>query len=322
MKSWQQALLAVFMALLSGLIILGSLSLSLAESGFQLALLATSTPTLWQPILVSAEPGLSFVTGTAAFTPTITMTFTPDADCPAPPGWIAVPVGLDESLETIATRYGITKDELKQKNCLLVDSIKPSFLYVPEPTPANETAPTLTPGCVVSAPASWVLYKVKTGDTFYSLASNYGITSAELMQANCYSDPRDLKAGLTIWVPWIPVPTHTLAPFYTYTPVPTNTWLPIGTSTVMITTSTPTGTATAGPTSTQTSTQTPTATYTPTPTTTGVLVTHTDTSLPPTSTNTPVQSDTPTPTGTTVPPGTSTNTPVPTVTPYPLSSLE
>ena len=52
-----------------------------------------------------------------------------------------------------------------------------------------------------------VTYKVKTGDTLYSIAKRYGIDVKKLASANGLSDPSALKAGTELLIPVTPAPT-------------------------------------------------------------------------------------------------------------------
>jgi LysM repeat protein len=70
------------------------------------------------------------------------------------------------------------------------------------------------PGCVVRA--EWEIYTIVAGDTLSSLALRTNATVAELMTANCLSDPNLIQVGQTLVVPRPPDPI-------TATPPPTAT---------------------------------------------------------------------------------------------------
>ncbi len=65
---------------------------------------------------------------------------------------------------------------------------------------------TKTPRTVTSV-SKTVTYKVKPGDTMYSIAKRYGIDVKKLASANALSDPSALKAGTELKIPVTPVPT-------------------------------------------------------------------------------------------------------------------
>lgn len=102
----------------------------------------------------------------------------------------------------------------------------PSLTPTPSPTLTGTPTPTLTStpppptltltvtpltaqsgaapddGCVVEAPAGWVLYQVRSGDTLSSLAAQISISVDQLMQINCLDDARFIVAGQSIWLPF------------------------------------------------------------------------------------------------------------------------
>ena len=65
---------------------------------------------------------------------------------------------------------------------------------------------TSTPRTVTSV-SKTVTYRVKPGDTMYSIAKRYGIDVKKLAGANGLSDPSALKAGTVLKIPVTPVPT-------------------------------------------------------------------------------------------------------------------
>jgi len=94
----------------------------------------------------------------------------------------------------------------------------------------STSAPVSTASC--GAPAGWVLYTVKQGDTLSGLSRVLGVSVAQLQTANCMGVSTQLYAGTSIYVPFYPpvvktvIPTNTALP-PTKTPVPaTKTSLP------------------------------------------------------------------------------------------------
>ena len=67
-------------------------------------------------------------------TPVITSTRTA---CPIPSGWVGITVQSNDTLNSIATRYGTTSQILTQKNCLTSTSISTgAVIYIPPPATA------------------------------------------------------------------------------------------------------------------------------------------------------------------------------------------
>ncbi len=94
----------------------------------------------------------------------------PNADADAP---IIHVVGWGDTLFSIATRYGTTVNAIMQANGIR----NADFIYVGERLTISGGAAPIPP-----APAS--SYVVQNGDTLFSIATRYGTTVNELMQAN------------------------------------------------------------------------------------------------------------------------------------------
>ncbi len=58
--------------------------------------------------------------------------------------------------------------------------------------------------CVVNAPAGWVSYTIRPGDTISSIAARSGGRVTELTRVNCLINPRFIVAGTPLFVPRIP----------------------------------------------------------------------------------------------------------------------
>jgi type VI secretion system secreted protein VgrG len=257
MRTARQLLGGLWIALLSGGIILGGLSLSLAEG--DMTVLPSDTPALPSPSpTVPAFPP-PVETAAPSLPPTETaspLPVTPPPSCPPPAGWQAYLVQPGDTLQVLAVSYNTTPEALIQANCLPTASLQPgAYLYLPP-------APTRTP-IPCGPPSSWIRYTVVRGDTLYSLAQYYGVTVQQIQQANCMGSSTILVTGRQLYVP--PKPPRTFTP----TPSLTATY----TSTPTHTPETPTSTPTAS------DTPVPTSTYTPEPTNTNTPV--------PTNTNTP-----------------------------------
>jgi LysM repeat protein len=146
--------------------------------------------------------------------PTPTLTATP---CLPPAGWVLYQVQPNETLFSIAARYGLTAEDLQQANCLpSVDLIRSGQgLYVP-----YLITPTSTP---CAPPASWVRYSVQAGENLYRIALRYGMAASYLQQANCLPSASAVRTGQTIYVPYLipsPVPPPTRPPDDDVTPLP------------------------------------------------------------------------------------------------------
>lgn len=253
---------ALVVAVISIGLMLGALSISLVEfvpeatptttfALFPSPLPVTATDTA--PPTVTQDPSLD------TQTPTPLNIVQPPSSCPPPAGWTPIFVQAGETLDTLAVRYRINKEVLRQANCLLSDSLLPGTLFYVPPAPTS-TFTTCSQGA-----AGWVKrYVVKPGDTLYSIATNHYTTVALMRIVNCRIGDR-IYVGEILWVPNVstrtPVPTplpgrtvtahptdpltETALPF-TATIVPSNTPVPATSTTAP--TSTPVPTLTASPT--------------------------------------------------------------------------
>jgi len=261
---------ALVAALISVGLIIGALSISLVEFVPEAAPTATDN-LLASPIPLTATqtflvPTLGLESLTPSITPTFTNTPTPPSSCPPPAGWIQITIQISDTLDGIAARYNITKEQLRTANCLFTDNlIAGSKLYVPP-------APTKEPAVCIPGKIGWGKnYVVQPGDSIFRIGYNHYVTTREMMTVNCRVS-EIIHAGEILWVPnnatrTPPFPTilpgvtvfptdpftATLIPFtFTFTATPSNTPVP----------------PTATPTPTNTSLPTPTASPTPSPTNT------------------------------------------------------
>jgi LysM repeat protein len=95
-------------------------------------------------------------------------------------------------------------------------------------TPTPDATPTPT----AEATPTFMIYKVKSGDTINSIADNFGITPELLLAANpTITNPNKILVGQKLFIPWQqwipPTPTPSITP----TPTPTPTPKPSPTST-------------------------------------------------------------------------------------------
>ena len=260
---------ALVVALISTGLMIGALSISLVEfvpqaapTGTNILLPSPVHLTATSTLIPTLTPTIGLESPTPSITPTSINTNTPPASCQPPFGWRGVVLQAGETLEIIAARYRISKDELRRANCLLSDNlVAGTILYVPP-------SMTSTPVVCNQGAAGWVkTYIVKPGDTFYAIASNHYTTAGLLKSVNCRTSDL-IHPGEILWVPNVATrtPYPTSLPGSTVTPYPTQplteTALPY-TATVMPS-STPVPSNTPVP---NTSTPIPTVpTLTPSPT--------------------------------------------------------
>jgi len=236
---------ALIVALLSIGLMIGALSISLvvflpemapASTNYLLPSIAPITVISTLPLTFTPEPGLGLATLTA--NPTFTITVI-SGSCSPPSGWGQIFIQDNDTLDRLAERYHISKDQLKTSNCLSSDSlITGAVFYVPP-------APTSTQLTCSKGAAGWVkTYVVKPGDTLYAIASNHYTTTGLLRAVNCRTGDL-IYTGEVLWVPYvatrtpysIPSPDSTITPYptdpltqtslpFTGTPEPSETPIP------------------------------------------------------------------------------------------------
>lgn len=240
----------VIIALLSVILVIGGISLALAES-----LPSQATPTPIPPTLSLNFPTATFtiaplLSDTPTVTPTATIaavntntlvatnTLFVQASCTTPSGWIRITTASGDSVYSLAQRYKTTAENLSAANCLTVLDLPAGFaLYVP-PVPTVTVIP-------CGPPAGYVKrHVVQPGDNLYRIALSYGTTYPVLQRANCMGSSVTIYAGQLLWVPNVPtrtpVPGVTLIPNF---PTTTDTLIPTAT-TAPTDTQAPTATAT------------------------------------------------------------------------------
>jgi len=322
MSTRREIISGILAALISIIILGGSVVVATTESRSTVAMELAPTPTFTsyptQIILVTQRPGEPTYTPspTVLELPSHTPTILAIAACPQPPNWFSILIYPGDTIESLAQTYNITPQELKQANCLVGDSLPAgSLLFVP-----GQPAPTQPP---CGPPYGWVYYIVKSGDTLYRISRAFGVSVTQLKVANClFSDM--IRVGQKLHVPNVPtrVPSSTPIPPATQTPRPSATSPsipPTATTTSQAPSATPTQTPalpTETPTDAITPTETPvipspTFTQTPTPSETPTL-----TEEPATFTPTPTETPSPEP-PTSTPTEWPTPTTPPTSTPYP-----
>lgn len=231
MQSIRQLGGGVIIALISVLLVIGGISLALAETPASQA-----TPTPIPPTLSLDFPTATFTTSPLVMeTPTPILTTTPfvfatdtlfptntllvQASCTPPTGWIRILTRPGDTVYSLAQRYRTTADQLGSANCLSSFDIPAGFaLYVP-PVPTVTVVP-------CGPPAGYVRrHRVLPGDNLFRIALSYGITYPVLQRANCMGSSTTIYAGQLLWVP--NVPTRTPVPGLTVIPtLPTATSVP------------------------------------------------------------------------------------------------
>lgn len=253
----------LIIAVVSLLLVLGGISLSLAENTPP----EQPTPTPLPPIVSTSielptfTPIVASTNTLAATTETATATIVPNATlavaivCNPPPGWLQILVNASDTLYTIAERYKTTAEALNASNCLnnTIPAVG-SRLYVP-PVPTVTVIP-------CGPLTGWVrTYIVRPGDNLYRISLLYRTTVSRLQRSNCMGSSTIIYVGQRLWVPNVPTST----PGITFVPN-TNTAEPsIPTSTSVPTDSPVPPTATTAPTNTSAPPATSTASITPFP---------------------------------------------------------
>jgi LysM repeat protein len=254
---------ALVVALISIGLMIGALSISLVEFVPQVtptaadSLMASPIPlTATNTLPPTLTPTLGLESPTPSITPTSTITSTPPASCPPPLGWGQIIIQPGDTLDGIAARYRISKDELRRANCLLIDSlVAGTVLYAP-------SVPTITPAICNPGAAGWVKgHSVKPGETFFSIAANYYTAVNLLKSVNCRISDL-LYVGEVLWVPNVatrtpyptPLPGSTITPYptdpltqtalpFTVTVIPSDTPIPATATDIPTATAMPTFTA-------------------------------------------------------------------------------
>jgi len=257
MKALRQMGSGFIIGAISLLLVIGGISLSLAESSTpSLPPTPSPIPTTFAvefasplPSAVSSPTQIIVPTDTA-FIEAPTATLAQSITCTIPGGWVAITVGANDTLYSIAERYKTTADNLNTSNCL--NGLVPgpgSIIYVP-PVPTVTVIP-------CGPPSSWIkAYTVKTGDNLYRVSLLYRTSVAQLQSANCMGSSTIIHIGQLLWVPNVATST----PVFTATvPTSTNT----STNTPDFSTATSTFIVTSSPTSTTAPTQTPSLTPIP-----------------------------------------------------------
>jgi murein DD-endopeptidase MepM/ murein hydrolase activator NlpD len=124
-----------------------------------------------------------------------------------------VEVQPGDTLYGLSRRHRVGVAELMQVNNLTNPNLHPGQkLYLPQGYAANHSQPAPMQTASVQAPPPPSVpadldakyrgsYTMRPGDSLYGVSRSYGVSVAELQQANGITDARGLKAGATLRVP-------------------------------------------------------------------------------------------------------------------------
>ncbi len=234
MRGSFQVIPGILLAFLSILVVLGSMALSMAESGRMGAVLETSiavepnNDNVTSMIrLVTATRIQASIAATDMEQPSATAT-PPDATgCPHEADWIAYTVVSEVNLVDIAGENNLEPERLRQMNCLSTNRLAVGqTLYLPGPTATPSEQSTSSPTnkkrstprspkktqVACGAPRGWVIYVVRRGDTLSSLAHRLNTSVPQIQSANCMGNSTLIRAGQRLFVPFLPPPAATPVP--------------------------------------------------------------------------------------------------------------
>lgn len=226
MKNISKGMIALIFVLCASVMVLGSLLIATAESGIgSLVVRQTETSTL--ALTITSLSTLTPADPETLATDTLGPSPTSDQDmktCIIPNGWIPVIVGKNDTLDSLANKYGTTAKKIKNANCLDSNKIhKNDIIFVPKQKSTSTSPPPLPPATqpiVCYKPYGWINYVIRSGDTLNSIAKLYSTSANKLQSANCIYNPNYLRAGDILWVPNNPTITPTNTPKNTSTPKP------------------------------------------------------------------------------------------------------
>ena len=106
-----------------------------------------------------------------------------------------------EVLGTIGERYGVSVSSIRRWNGLRSNTIRVGqrLTIYPRKIPTDNSNVASKSSAKTSANGDYVAYRVRTGETFYSIARKYpGVSAQNIMSWNKISDARKLKPGMTL----------------------------------------------------------------------------------------------------------------------------
>ncbi len=114
-----------------------------------------------------------------------------------------------ESLQSIAGLYGVDAMTLATENGVTAENplVVGQRLRIPRLAPEVVAAPPAEPPVALPPePADVVLHTVLDGDTLFKIATQYGLTVADLVQANAIEDPTLIYVGQQLLIPGVQPP--------------------------------------------------------------------------------------------------------------------
>ncbi|HJS20732.1 MAG TPA: LysM peptidoglycan-binding domain-containing protein [Anaerolineales bacterium] len=235
MQSLRQLGGGILIALISILLVIGGISLALAET-----LPPQATPTQIPPTTSLDFPTATFTgspsvsvssTTPPSFTPIVVATETAlatntlfvQASCTPPSGWVRVTTTSGDTVYGLAQRYKTTAENLGAANCLSSFDIPVGYIIYVPPVPTVTVIP-------CGPPVGYVRrHVVRPGENLFRIALSYGVTYPVLQRANCMGSSTTIYVGQILWVPNVPtrtpVPGVTMIPNFP-TATSTNTLVP------------------------------------------------------------------------------------------------
>lgn len=208
MQVLKQAGGGLIVAIVSIILVIGGISLALAESAPPEQPTATAFASLTLQSIFPSDTLAPTVTLFIASTETSTATLAapatsaPPFACLPPNGWIPIIVAAGDTIYTLSQRYKVSEDTLKNGNCLSSYEVQAgNILYAPL---IAATAPPI----VCGPPAAWVkAYAVQPGDNLFRISLAYRISVAQLQSANCMGTSTLIYTNQRLWVPNVPTST-------------------------------------------------------------------------------------------------------------------
>jgi len=142
-----------------------------------------------QPVVEPVVTRSTVPTAEPTTAPTPVPTETPE------PKTIPYTVQPNDTVSTVAEKFGITSQQLRELNLLATDGLQVGqVLRVPNtPGVTAEGLPTPTPEPFT--------YTVQQGDTLYSIALQFDVSPNEIVAANTLSDPNNVFVGQELLIP-------------------------------------------------------------------------------------------------------------------------
>ena len=142
-----------------------------------------------QPVVEPVVTRSSAPTTEPTAAPTPVPTETPQ------PKTVPYTVQPDDTISTVAEKFGITSQQLRELNLLATDALQVGqVLRVPNtPGVTADGLPTATPEPFV--------YTVGAGDTLFSIALRFEVSPNEIVAANTLADPNNVFVGQELLIP-------------------------------------------------------------------------------------------------------------------------